>query len=208
MKSLLIGLAVALSITACGGGGGGGGGTNGDGNNGGDSANYSISFTPHPIEPNMTTLDGDAPEHEYSVGNRLDIYWTVAGIEKNGEVVMEPTLYAAKVYLSEDEELDIENSSLMIDATCRIPDTGFLSYCGNYASFRCNYEEGAKMTCLTFADNQNDEQENYGVHTMDMSTFLDVTPKAGYAHYEVCIQDHPTVCDTYKHEVLFNGAEI
>ncbi|CAA0109935.1 hypothetical protein [Zhongshania aliphaticivorans] len=211
MEKIVFALVMALSMTACGGSGGGNGGSNGSGNDGGNegdnSSGYNISFSPPPLDPNMATIDGDKPDHEFSVGDRIDIYWSFVSIEKDGDPVESPVLYTAKVYLSEDEELIEEESSLLISSECSIPNLGFKYHCGVHASYRCVYDENAQMTCVSFSDEEGEGYENYGVHTMDMSTFLDTTPKAGYAHYEVCLKEHPNICDSFKHEVFLNGPE-
>ena len=199
MKSLLIGIAVALSITVWGGGGGGGGGdSTGDIDQPNNGSGYEIAFPDAPLAPNISNVAGDRENHEFDPEDTITIYWR-AGVTKDGEPIATPKLYTASVFLSEDEVLG-DDDALVFATECRSPDLGFQYHCGEYASFTCKYNEPATLTCGSI---DQDSEHSFSGRVSDVSQFLDVTPKAGYVFFKVCPSEYPDACDTHTTPIMF-----
>lgn len=192
---------VTGTLIGCNGGGSGGGGaapgTNG-GQGGGVGPELVIEFREAPLDPKVFNLlsNDRSTENHFNPEEKLSITWmtTVKYSDDTTLGVNQRELYQAKVYLSDNDIIEIDNDLELFTIQCSFPMASGADYgCSEFASFESVY---AKDNLNQFSTTSIPLNKPEGIqnHVVDATDFLDIIPKDANVIIETCLISEPDNC--------------
>ncbi|MAM86213.1 MAG: hypothetical protein CME36_02760 [unclassified Hahellaceae] len=152
------------------------------------------------MEPETANIGTGMPEREFDVGHTLSVWWEAYGYTADGSPAEGSFIYDSEVYLSENDTLEPDDK-LLFSMECLAPSSGNQEYaCSQYASFRCDYESGLSLSCLSLP---LDHPVGFKDKRIDLSDFLNIVPKTANIIYKVCLNE-TEVCDLATTQIVLN----
>lgn len=207
-RSLIL-VGASLLLTACGGGGGGGGSTAVQSEtdiNGGSGDELVFNFAPEPLQPRAFNLAAPTLEEQaqFQPGDTISLIWDADIEYANGKSIgsNESYRYDALVFLSADEETQLDEDLELFSVECSFP-TQSEHACGNNAHFRCAYAEDnqASISCTSLPLNK---PQGFSDQVVDTTPFIDFLPKPAHVIFEACLQEQPEKCARAVYAIQLN----